>query len=119
MNSYIESAFIVPWISYISGIRRALNEVYLCLVCVFSFVSDAAAHDTVPLSSSYQSILQAREEAALQASAFDKADHMTGNWWGVRDRLFDSGVEVFAFYNSIFKRQRQRRHSSSALDLCG
>jgi len=102
MNSYIESAFIVPWISNLSGMRRALNDVYLCLLCVFSFVCDAAAHDTESLSTSYQSILQAREEATLQASAFDKADHMTGNWWGVRDRLFDSGVEVFAFYNSIF-----------------
>jgi len=26
---------------------------------------------------------------------------MTGNWGGFRDRLFDSGVEVFGFYNSI------------------
>jgi len=85
-----------------SDIRTALNEVYLCLIWVFSFICDAAAHDSVPLSTSYQSILQAREEATLQASAFDKADHLTGNWWGVRDRLLDSGVEAFAFYNSIF-----------------
>ncbi|MBK8815956.1 MAG: carbohydrate porin [Methylococcaceae bacterium] len=102
MNGYVESAFIVPRISNISDIHRTLYEVYLCLICVFSFVCDAVAHDTVSLSTSYQSILQAREEAMLQASAFEKADHMTGNWWGVRDRLYDSGVEIFAFYNSIF-----------------
>lgn len=26
---------------------------------------------------------------------------MTGDWWGYRARLFDAGVEVFGFYNSI------------------
>ncbi len=48
-------------------------------------------------------ILQSRDEAAVQQpSGFNQNDHLTGDWGGLRDRLFDSGIEVFAFYNSIF-----------------
>ena len=59
------------------------------------------AQDAVPVSRTNRSILQARDEAAVAPGGFNKADHMTGDWGGFRDRLFQSGVEVFGFYNSI------------------
>lgn len=55
----------------------------------------------MPLSRTDRSILQARDEAAVQPGGFEKADHITGDWGGARARLFESGVEVFGFYNSI------------------
>src|SRR5687768_8410262 len=61
----------------------------------------AHAEDESVLTDTDRSILQAREEAAVIAGGFSEADHMTGNWGGLRERLFDSGIEVFAFWNSI------------------
>ena len=50
-----------------------------------------------------RSILQPEMEAQLQSpSAFVSADHMIGDQGGLRDRLFNAGVEFFAFDNSIF-----------------
>jgi len=48
-----------------------------------------------------RSILQAQDEAAVQPGDFNKADHLTGDWGGYRDRWENSGVEFFGFYNSI------------------
>lgn len=31
-----------------------------------------------------------------------EGDYLTGNWGGFRDRLKDSGIEFFGYYNSIF-----------------
>ena len=59
------------------------------------------AQDTTPLSRTTRSILQAQHEAAVLPGGFNKADHLTGDWFGYRDRWQDSGVEVFGFYNSI------------------
>jgi hypothetical protein len=47
-------------------------------------------------------MLQPEMEAEVQPGGFNKADYLTGDWRGYRDRLQASGVEVFAFYNSIF-----------------
>jgi porin len=74
----------------------------LCLASAIGFGATSFAQDAVLLSRTDRSLLQARDEAALQQSAFTKTDYMTGDWFGFRDRLFDSGVEVFGFYNSIF-----------------
>ena len=46
-------------------------------------------------------MLQPEMEVEVPPGAFNKADHMTSDWWGYRERLFASGVEVFAFYNSM------------------
>lgn len=46
-------------------------------------------------------MLQPEHQAAVLPGGFNKADHLTGDWLGYRDRLQDSGMEVFGFYNSI------------------
>jgi porin len=47
-------------------------------------------------------MLQPQMEAQLQQpSGFKSADHMIGDWGGWRSELFEAGVEVFAFDNSI------------------
>lgn len=60
-----------------------------------------AQQEAEPLTQTERSLLQAREEAAVLPGGFNKADYMTGDWGGLRDRLFQSGVEVFGFYNTI------------------
>lgn len=35
-----------------------------------------------------------------QPSGFVAADHMTGDWNGLREQLFNAGIELFAFDNS-------------------
>ena len=64
-------------------------------------MSEAFTQDTAPISGTDRPVLQARDEAAVQPGGFNRADHMTGDWWGHREHLFEVGVEVFAFYNSI------------------
>ena len=71
---------------------------------IFFIVASAdqiIAQDAVPISPTNRSVLRARDEAAVAPGGFNRADHMTGDWGGLRDRLFNSGVEVFGFYNSI------------------
>ena len=70
------------------------------LICTFAF-TEALAQDALPISRSNRSILQARDEAAVQPGGFSKTDYVTGDWGGIRERLFASGVEPFGFYNSI------------------
>src|SRR5438067_3775425 len=73
------------------------------LALVLSLTGLALAQDTSPISRTNRSILQPEEEAQIeQPSGFVAADHMTGDWGGLRQRLFDAGVEVFAFDNSIY-----------------
>src|SRR5947208_6282770 len=70
---------------------------------VLAFTSAAVAQDTIPISRTNRSILQPEMEAQIeQPSGFVVADHMMSDWGGLRKRLFDAGVEVFAFDNSIF-----------------
>src|SRR5207249_4197712 len=40
-------------------------------------------------------------ETQIKPTGLNKADFATGNWSGLRDRLHDSGVDVFGFYNNI------------------
>jgi porin len=75
---------------------------FFLLAAVFVFIDASFGQDAVKLSKSERSMLQPEMQVELAAGGFHKADHATGDWGGYRDRLFDSGVEVFAFYNSIF-----------------
>jgi porin len=79
-----------------------MKKLHFILVFSLALAGEAVAQDAVSLSRTERSILQARDEAAVQPSGFKKADHITSDWWGYRDRLEASGVEVFGFYNSIF-----------------
>jgi porin len=73
------------------------------LVFAFAFLAAAFGQDTIPISRTNRSILQPEMEAQLkEPSGFVAADHMTGDWGGLRERLFTAGVEVFAFDNSIY-----------------
>jgi porin len=75
---------------------------YLKLSTALLFVFNAKARGASAVSETDRSILQAREEAAVQSGGLKESDYMTGNWGGLRDRMFDSGIEVFGFYNAIF-----------------
>jgi porin len=76
----------------------------VCLIGVFFFaqVGASLARDTESLPETEQSIFQPEMEVAVPPGGFMKWDHATGDWSGYRDRLQAAGVEVFAFYNSIF-----------------
>lgn len=67
-----------------------------------AFAYQSLAEETLPISRTNRSVLQAQHEAALQGGGFDAGGYMMGDLWGYRERLFDSGIEVFGFYNSIF-----------------
>lgn len=72
------------------------------LIVTLVSVRSAFAQDAIPLSRTNRSVLQPEMEAQIQQpGGFIAADHLTGDWGGVRERLFDAGVEVFAFDNSI------------------
>ncbi len=77
-------------------------KLLLPALCGWVCLATAQAQDAVPLSRSDRSILQARDEAAVQPGGFTAADHLTGDWGGARTRWLNAGVEVFGFYNSIF-----------------
>src|SRR5215210_4920511 len=66
-----------------------------------TLTSCALAQDNSPIPETERSMFQAREEAAVLPGGFNKADHMTGDWGGARDRLYQSGGDVFGFYNTI------------------
>jgi porin len=77
----------------------------VCLGALLSCVSRYSLHaqdgDRVPRTT--RSVLQSEMEAQVQRpSAFVAADHMTGDLGGARERLFDAGVDVFMFDNSIY-----------------
>jgi porin len=79
-----------------------MREWHVILIFSLALASKASAQDAVALSRTNRSILQARDEAAVHSSGLVKEDHITGDWWGYRSRLDESGVEVFGFYNSIY-----------------
>jgi porin len=79
-----------------------MKELLFILIFSLAFVGAMVAQDAVPISRMDPSILEAPDEAAVQSGGFKKVDHITGDWWGYRDRLQASGVEVFGFYNSIY-----------------
>ena len=78
-----------------------MKGLFLVLICALGSAASALAQDALRLSRTNRSMLQAGDEAAVQPGGFNKADHLSGDWGGFRDRLFESGVEVFGFYNSI------------------
>jgi Carbohydrate-selective porin, OprB family len=74
-----------------------------CAIAVaLALTAAALGQDTIPISRTNRSILQPEEEAQIQRPGFTAADYMTGDWGGLRERLFAAGVEVFAFDNSIY-----------------
>jgi porin len=77
-----------------------MKEVALGIAFFFCIALAAFAQDAV--SRSQRSMLQPEQEAAAQLAGFDESKCLTDNWGRYRTRLLNSGVEVFAFYNSIF-----------------
>jgi porin len=68
----------------------------------FVFISRLFGQEAVKLSRSERSMLQPEMQIELASGGFNRSDHASGDWGGYREHLFESGVEVFAFYNSIF-----------------
>jgi porin len=71
---------------------------------LFSFLilsAESLAQDALPLSRTNRSLIPVQDQPAAEPGGFKKEDHITGDWGGARERLFESGVEVFGFYNSI------------------
>ena len=79
-----------------------MNRLSFALLCSLTLAGQSLAQDAVPLSRTNRSLIPAQDQAAVQSRGFKKEDHITGDWWGYRDRLHESGVEVFGFYNSIY-----------------
>jgi porin len=75
---------------------------YLVPVLISVLATKSFSQDAINPSQPEGSMLQPEMEVEVPPGAFNKADHLTRDWWGYRERLFASGVEVFAFYNSIF-----------------
>jgi porin len=70
---------------------------------VVAIPSGSVAQDAVSSSDSEPSIFQPEMEVEVPSGGgFNKADYATGDWGGYRTQLWAAGVEVFAFYNSIF-----------------
>ena len=74
------------------------------LVCLVAFdLAGGELRAQVAISRTNRSVLQPEMEAQVTTpGGFISADHLTGDWGGLRGRLYDAGVEVFAFENSIF-----------------
>lgn len=72
------------------------------LATCLALASPTLAEEQRCISGTDRSILQARDEAAVLPGGFNAADHMTGDWGGLRSRMFTSGIEVFGFWNGIF-----------------
>jgi len=77
-----------------------MRKIAVILVCGMATAA-VLAQDALPLSRTDRSILQSQEEAVVQPTGFKKEEHLSGDWGGVRERLFASGVDMFGFYNSI------------------
>jgi porin len=79
------------------------SVLFTSIATSLGLVCAAFAQDRTPgVSETDRSILQAQDEAAVAPDGFNPDDHMTGDWGGLRSRMFTSGVEVFGFWNSIF-----------------
>ncbi|MEY2490290.1 MAG: porin [Verrucomicrobiota bacterium] len=79
-----------------------MKERLFILIFSLALAGKTIAQDAVPLSRTNRSLIPAQDQAAVQPGGFKKADYITGDWWGYRDRLQESGLEVFGFYNSIY-----------------
>lgn len=78
-----------------------MKGLFLVLICALSSAVAAFAQDALPLSRTNRSLIPVQDQPAVESRGFKKEDHITGDWGGSRERLFESGVEVFGFYNSI------------------
>lgn len=79
-----------------------MKQFLIPLIVSFAVTGHLAGQDAVSAPQTEPSMLQPEMEVEISPGGFNKADHMTGDWSGYRERLFASGVEVFVFYNSIF-----------------
>jgi len=71
------------------------------LFSLLALAAECLAQDALPLSRTNRSLIPTQDQPAVEPGGFKKEDHITGDWGGSRERLFESGVEVFGFYNSI------------------
>jgi porin len=78
-----------------------MRKSWLGLICTLAPAATAFAQDALPLSRTDRSIVPVQNRPEIQSRRFKKEEHITGDWGGYRERLFESGVEVFGFYNSI------------------
>jgi porin len=79
-----------------------LVRFHFVLISGLALAIQSFAQDAVTISKTKRSIFQPEMEVAVQPGGFRKADYMTGDWGGYRERLQHAGVEVFGLYNSIF-----------------
>lgn len=78
------------------------KKILIGLFGACALVATVRGQDAVP-SRTNRSILQPEMEAQLQQPGDMKAtEYLTGDWGGYRQTLHRAGVDVFAFYNSIF-----------------
>jgi porin len=84
-----------------AGRAWRLKRFLLLPISALALAAGSFAQDAAPVSRTDLSILEEPDEAPVQPGGFNKADHISGDWWGYRDRWQTSGVEVFGFYNSI------------------
>ncbi|MEY2507408.1 MAG: porin [Verrucomicrobiota bacterium] len=78
-----------------------MSKICVGIICAFVLVTAVFAQDALPLSRTNRSLIPVQDQPAVEPGGFKKEDHITGDWGGSRERLFESGVEVFGFYNSI------------------
>ena len=81
---------------------RGQYRLSLVLLCSLATAGESLAQDAVPLSRTNRSFIPAQDQPEVQSRGFKKEDHISGDWWGYREQLQASGVEVFGFYNSIY-----------------
>lgn len=56
----------------------------------------------IVIALSLSSSIATTATAQLTAESWYERKQLTGNWWGLRDLLVDSGVQPFLYYDSIF-----------------
>jgi porin len=78
-----------------------MNRISVLLICALVRAVAVRGQDAVPLSRTNRSLIPVQDQPAVQSNGFKKEDHISGDWGGARERLFESGIEVFGFYNSI------------------
>src|SRR5438067_2334454 len=76
-----------------------MNKFHIAIISVLGLTLPAFSREE--LSQTERSLLQPEMETQIQPTGLNKADFATGNWSCLRDRLHNSGVDVFGFYNNI------------------
>ena len=78
-----------------------MTRIRVGIICALVPAAAVFAQNALPLSRTNRSLIPVQDQPAVEPGGFKKEDHITGDWGGSRERLFESGVEVFGFYNSI------------------